>query len=77
MRAFWAGYVEGTGDTATRAMLERTIRWSAAASLQLAHEEARLPRPEEALMARRIEVGQSLLERPAVWIERVFSGDPG
>lgn len=77
VRACWGGYVEGTGDTATRFLLERTIRWSAAACLQLAHEEASLLQPEGTLTARLLEVGRSLLERPAVWIERVFSGDSG
>lgn len=77
VRACWVGYTEGAGDTSTRVLLERTIRWSAAAALQLAHEEARMPRPDDTLAAMLIEVGRSLLERTAVWIERVFWEDPG
>ena len=73
LRAFWGGYVAEARNGESHARLDGTLRWSAAASLQMAYEEARWPHAEEALMSRLLEVGRSLLERPAVWIERVFT----
>jgi hypothetical protein len=75
-RAFWKGYAEGTPRTVAPARLDATIRWAAVASLQFAYEEASVPRREGAFGSKLLEVGRSLLERPAVWIERVFSAGP-
>lgn len=73
VRAFWTQYAAAAGDAATHVPLDRTLRWSAAAALQLAYEEARSPYADAELAARLLEVGRSLLERPGVWIERVFA----
>lgn len=71
--AFWTGYVSEAREAQSHARLDVTLRWSAAAFLQMAYEEARWPEAGETLMSRLLEVGRSLLERPAVWIERVFT----
>ncbi len=71
-RAFWAGYEGEARDAGAQARLDRTLRWSAAACLQMAYEERRWPRAENDLTHKLLEVGRSLLERPAVWIGRVF-----
>lgn len=73
LRAFWAGYVAQAQAAGTDARLDGTLRWSAAASMQMAYEEATWPYEEEARISKLLEVGWSLLERPAVWIERVFT----
>jgi aminoglycoside phosphotransferase (APT) family kinase protein len=74
LRAFWAAYVEGPREAATHATLDSAIRWAAAASLQMAYEGVG-PSHEEGISTRKLlEVGRSLLERPGVWIERVFWG---
>jgi aminoglycoside phosphotransferase (APT) family kinase protein len=71
VREFWSEYVAEARDVGIR--LDRTLRWSAAACLQLVYEAARWPYASPALTDRLLEVGRSLLERPAVWIERVFT----
>ena len=73
VRAFWGGYESQVRDAEIHARLNDTLRWSAAAFLQMAYEEARWPHAEEALMSRLLEVGRSLLERSVVWVERVFT----
>ncbi|HET6362087.1 MAG TPA: aminoglycoside phosphotransferase family protein [Gemmatimonadota bacterium] len=72
-RAFWAGYVAGARDTGKDARLDYTLRWSAAACLQMAYEQALWPHEGTDLPDRLLEIGRSLLERPSVWIERVFT----
>jgi aminoglycoside phosphotransferase (APT) family kinase protein len=71
-RAFWAGYLAEARDAGTHARLDSTLRWSAAACLQMAYEESRWPQ-EQTPTDKLLELGRSLLERPAVWIERVFT----
>ena len=73
VREFWAGYVAEAPDSGTHARLDHTLRWSAAASLQTAYEETRWPSAKAPITDKLLEVGRSLLERPAVWIERVFT----
>jgi aminoglycoside phosphotransferase (APT) family kinase protein len=73
LRAFWTGYVDEAGTADSHPRLEGALRWSAAASLQMAHEAAAWPPEGEAHIAKLLEVGRSLLERPTVWVERVFT----
>lgn len=76
VQALWAGYVEEAGPSreasGTRAPLSRTLRWTAAATLQLAYEETSRGPVEAPFVIRLLELGRSLLERPKVWIDRVF-----
>jgi aminoglycoside phosphotransferase (APT) family kinase protein len=72
VRALWDAYVAEGRDDGTHARLDGTLRWSAAACLQMAYEESRC-HLEQAPTDRLLELGRSLLERPAVWIERVFT----
>ena len=73
LRAFWAAYIGGPREAATHARLDSTLRWAAAASLQMAFEEAGPSYAEGVSINKLLEVGRSLLERPEIWIERVFS----
>ena len=73
VRAFWAGYHTPARDSGTHARLDYTLRWSAAACLQMAYEESRWPHLGPSPTDKLLELGRSLLERPAVWIERVFT----
>lgn len=75
VQALWAGYVDGTGSVGadeSATLLSRTLRWAAAATLQLAYEETSRGPVESPLVSQLLEMGRSLLERTEVWIERVF-----
>lgn len=73
MRAFREGYVAAGRDSGSLAWLDGTLRWSAAACLQMAYEESRRPHREQPPADTLLQLGRSLLERPGVWIERVFN----
>ena len=74
LRAFWGGYVDEPRRLPTHARLDSTLSWAAAASLQIAYESAG-PSLTEVPPARMLDIGRSMVERPQVWIERVFSPD--